>query len=68
LLTQTRDKRTYSLLFEWNISYGFRRNMFGLRRFGILVSTVTLAVTVAIKGRPSLSAMCASMSSMSAQQ
>jgi hypothetical protein len=47
LLTQTRDKRTYSLLFEWNISYGFRRNMLGLRRFGMLVSTVTLAVTVA---------------------
>jgi hypothetical protein len=46
LLSQTRDKRAYSLLFEWNISYGFRRNMLGLRRFGIFVSVVTLTTIV----------------------
>jgi hypothetical protein len=47
LLAQTRDKRAYLLLFEWNISYGFRRNMLGLRHFGILVSATALVMTVA---------------------
>ena len=47
LLAQTRDKQAYSLLFEWNIRYGFRRNMLGLRRFGIFVAALGLVATVA---------------------
>jgi hypothetical protein len=47
LLAQTRDKRAYSLLFEWNIRYGFRRNMLGVHRLGALVSGITLIVTIA---------------------
>jgi hypothetical protein len=27
LLTQTRDTKTFSILFRENISYGFRRNL-----------------------------------------
>ena len=46
LLTQTRDKKVYSLLFEWNISYGFRRNMLGLRAYGTFLSVITLIVTL----------------------
>ena len=32
LLSQTRDTKVYSLLFQQNINYGYRRNMLGLRR------------------------------------
>ena len=35
LLEQTRDTNKYSLLFTENISYGFRRNMLGLRWIGL---------------------------------
>jgi hypothetical protein len=46
LLARTRDKKVFRLLFEKNISYGFRRNMLGLRSLGIAVSLVALAGTV----------------------
>jgi hypothetical protein len=45
LLARTRDKKTFGLLFEKNISYGFRRNVLGLRRLGVAVSLVALAGT-----------------------
>jgi hypothetical protein len=38
LLTQTRDTKKFSLLFRENISYGFRRNLWGLKPLGIAVS------------------------------
>jgi hypothetical protein len=43
LLARTRNKKVFALLFEKNISYGFRRNMLGLRRLGVGVSLVALA-------------------------
>jgi len=49
LRVHTRDTKKYSLLFQENVNYGYRRNLWGLRRLGILtsaLSTVT-AVTVA---------------------
>jgi hypothetical protein len=46
LLAPTRDKKIFGLLFEKNISYGFRRNMLGLRRLGVGVSLAALAGTI----------------------
>jgi hypothetical protein len=34
----TRNKTKYHLLFQENINYGFRRNAFGIRHFGIIIS------------------------------
>jgi hypothetical protein len=45
LLARTRDKKLFGLLFEKNISYGFRRNMLGLRRLGVSISLAALAGT-----------------------
>jgi hypothetical protein len=36
----TRDKQQYPLVFEENVNYGFRRNTWGLRPFGILLAVV----------------------------
>lgn len=38
LLEKTRDKREYRLLFKENISYGFRRNCFGIKWYAVLLS------------------------------
>ena len=35
LITNTRDTKKYSLLFKENISYGFRRNLWGLKNLSI---------------------------------
>ncbi len=37
LLPRTRDRRQFGLLFEENVSYGFRRNLLGLKPVGIAV-------------------------------
>jgi len=50
LLERTRDTRRYALLFKENISYGFRRNMLGLRSYGAGISTIALAWAVAASG------------------
>jgi hypothetical protein len=36
----TRDKAQYPLIFEENVSYGFRRNTWGLKPYGIVVATI----------------------------
>ncbi|GEC94644.1 hypothetical protein ZRA01_07170 [Zoogloea ramigera] len=43
LLDRTRDKKTFALLFDENVAFGFRRNCLGIRPFGIAVSAITLA-------------------------
>ena len=40
----TRDSKAFELLFKENISYGFRRNLWGMRGLGIIVAGVTMAV------------------------
>lgn len=35
LIAKTRDKKKYYLLFQENINYGFRRNLYGLKKFSI---------------------------------
>ena len=40
LRSNTRDAKKYPLLFKENISFGYRRNVWGLRPIGIAVSVV----------------------------
>jgi hypothetical protein len=47
LLAQTRDKKGFSLLFEENINYGFRRNFWGLKPLALAVSGLTLFASLA---------------------
>lgn len=42
LLEQTRDAKKFPLLLKENIAYGFRRNLLGVRRAGIVVATLSL--------------------------
>lgn len=37
LISQTRDTKKYALLFKDNISYGFRRNLWGLKPFAVFI-------------------------------
>jgi hypothetical protein len=43
---RTRNPRQFPLLFKENVSYGFRRNLLGLRRVGFAVSLTALVLTV----------------------
>jgi hypothetical protein len=43
----TRDTTKYVLLFQENINYGYRRNVWGLRPTGIVVSSVSLVGALA---------------------
>ncbi len=43
LISQTRDKSKFSLLFKENTSYGFRRNLWGLRPFAIGLAIIVLS-------------------------
>lgn len=38
LLEKTRDKKHFPLVFEENCSYGFRRNLWGMKPLGVIVS------------------------------
>ena len=38
LLNQTRDTKTFGLLFQENIAYGFRRNALGLKAVGLMIA------------------------------
>lgn len=42
LLDRTRDKKTFALLFEENIAFGFRRNCLGVKPFAIVVCIIML--------------------------
>jgi len=42
LISRTRDTKKYSLLFKENISYGFRRNLWGLKSLSLIVLTITI--------------------------
>lgn len=44
LRSNTRDTKKYSLLFQENVSYGYRRNVWGLRPIGIAVSLLCAVV------------------------
>jgi hypothetical protein len=44
LRVSTRDAKKYSLLFQENVSYGYRRNLWGLRAWGIITSTLSCLI------------------------
>lgn len=46
LITRTRDTRKFPLVFRENVNYGFRRNLWGLRPFGIAVSALGTSACV----------------------
>lgn len=48
LRENTRDTETFKLLFNENISYGYYRNLLGLKPFGILLNFLSLAAAAAI--------------------
>lgn len=46
LREQTRDQSKYSVLFAENVSYGFRRNLYGVKSAGLFLNLVTVAASV----------------------
>ncbi len=38
LITKTRDIKTYNLVYNENVSYGFCRNLYAMRKIGIIVA------------------------------
>jgi hypothetical protein len=48
LLTQTRDTRRFALLFQQNIYYGFRRNLWGLKPIGYVTTLVSALASSAL--------------------
>jgi len=48
LLEQTRDQKKFSLLFEENCNYGFRRNLWGLKPVGVAVTVLALIAIAAL--------------------
>jgi len=46
LLESTRDTKIYSLLFKENISYGFRRNCYGIKWHACLLSLLPLSLVL----------------------
>lgn len=50
LITKTRDRKVYPLIFEERVNYGFRRNLWGLRPLGIVFSFAALLGNYAYYG------------------
>ena len=48
LLTQTRDRGRFGLLFRENISYGFRRNIWALKRWAFVADCITIAIVAVV--------------------
>lgn len=44
LISQTRDKNKFALLLKDNTSYGFRRNLWGLKVFAIIINIALLVI------------------------
>lgn len=47
LLSHTRDRARFGLLFEENVNYGFRRNFWALRPYAFVVGIGSLAISLA---------------------
>ena len=47
LLAQAPDRRRFPLVFQENVNYGFRRNLWGLRPAGLMIATTCLVANVA---------------------
>ncbi len=42
LINKTRDKKKFPLIFEENCNYGFRRNLWGLKPLGLIISSISV--------------------------
>ncbi len=56
LIAKTRDRQKLPLVFEENVNYGFRRNLWGMRPAGLLISLIgtliaAVGLLVALAGR-----------------
>jgi hypothetical protein len=51
LLVQTRDREAFRLVFEENVNYGFRRNLWALRPFGFVLDGTCLLFLGYLSGR-----------------
>ncbi len=47
LRVNTRDTKKYFLLFQENVNYGYRRNVWGLRPIGIIATTLCCTIATA---------------------
>lgn len=47
LISQTRDQKRFRLVFKENASYGFRRNLWGMKPSGIPIALIALISSVA---------------------
>ena len=48
LLSKTRDIETFRLLFEENMNYGFRRNLYALKPIALFIDVVLIIALVAV--------------------
>ena len=48
LISKTRDTNKYNLLFKENISYGFRRNLWGMKPLGLYILLVCFLIHLTI--------------------
>lgn len=46
LRENTRDRERFGLLLSENINYGFRRNLLGLKKFGLMCNALTVATAL----------------------
>lgn len=46
LREHTRDKERFSILFEENTNYGFRRNLLGIKRAALLMNSIVVVICV----------------------
>lgn len=47
LIEKTRDKKKFQLVFEENCNYGFRRNLWGMRVWGITIALIAMLISIA---------------------
>jgi hypothetical protein len=48
LLSRTRDTQRFQLLFQENVNYGFRRNLWAMKPVGLVISVASLATLSAV--------------------
>lgn len=46
LIGKTRDHKTHPLIYMENINYGFLRNLWGLKPFGIIISLISMLISL----------------------
>ena len=44
LITMTRDRNKFPLVYKENVNYGFRRNLWGLRPYGLILTIIGLLI------------------------